>query len=364
MKFERQPRSCIVTTTSTLEGYRIQAYLGVITSHVVAGTGFFSDFAAGVSDFFGGRSTTYRRQLESLDAEAISELKTKATRLGANALVGFSLDHDEISGQGKQMFMCTARATAVAVEGSGWEDAAPDAAFVDAQAVADLAERRKILERLNASPSESLSAANWQTISNQRAQEFLPYVYARLAQPALLNEWSTEARDSFLRNAVDFIGIFPVETIRGPICRAVADAKTTGNLLKAIRQLSLVDYDVVEELLVSEDSNAAMAAALLMTAHKAAYARADLSRLAQIRKGLEGRFPRAPIIEEKGIFGRKEVWKCVRCGTSCTPAQTSCVCGADAYGFGVHLPTREELLRVLDFRLSLLEELLDLRSAN
>lgn len=40
----------IITTTPTIEGHPIKAYLGVINVNVVIGTNFFSDFAASFTD--------------------------------------------------------------------------------------------------------------------------------------------------------------------------------------------------------------------------------------------------------------------------------------------------------------------------
>lgn len=87
----------LVTTTPNLEGWEIEIYLGPISSHIVAGTGFFSDFAASFSDVFGGRSQTYQRQLSAINNEVIESLKNKASLLGATAIVGLRIDHDEIS---------------------------------------------------------------------------------------------------------------------------------------------------------------------------------------------------------------------------------------------------------------------------
>ncbi|MFL6215673.1 MAG: YbjQ family protein [Blastocatellia bacterium] len=103
----------IVTTTSTLDGWKIEAYLGTVSTHIVAGTGFFSDLFASFSDVFGGRSESYQKQLASIHDDAIEKLKQKAISMGANAIVGFRIDHDEISGKDKQMFMVTAIGTAV-----------------------------------------------------------------------------------------------------------------------------------------------------------------------------------------------------------------------------------------------------------
>ena len=84
---------------------KIESYLGPISAHIVAGTGFFSDFTAGFSDIFGGRSQSYQKQLSAINEEAVELLKKKAILLGGTAIVGLHIDHDEISGKAKQMFM-------------------------------------------------------------------------------------------------------------------------------------------------------------------------------------------------------------------------------------------------------------------
>ena len=45
----------IVTTTPNLEGKQITDYLGVVFGEVISGVDFVKDFAAGLSNFFGGR---------------------------------------------------------------------------------------------------------------------------------------------------------------------------------------------------------------------------------------------------------------------------------------------------------------------
>lgn len=65
------PRQVIVSTTPTLDGWGIDEYLGVVTSHVVAGTNMFSDIAASFSNIFGGTSTSYQKQLERIHESAV-----------------------------------------------------------------------------------------------------------------------------------------------------------------------------------------------------------------------------------------------------------------------------------------------------
>lgn len=106
----------IITTTSNIEGCPIVNYIGVVCSNIVLGTNTFSDSAAAFTDFWGGRSKSYERKLEIIYKEASKELKQKAMDLGANAIIGFKLDFDEISGKNKSMFMVSASGTACIVE--------------------------------------------------------------------------------------------------------------------------------------------------------------------------------------------------------------------------------------------------------
>ena len=116
----------IITTTNTLEGYSIEKYYGVVSSHVVAGTGLFSDFAASFSDVFGGRSGSYQKQLNSIKNEVLSNLEKEAKLLGANGVLGLKIDFDEISGKGKTMLMVTALGTAVKLTALNPESKTPN----------------------------------------------------------------------------------------------------------------------------------------------------------------------------------------------------------------------------------------------
>lgn len=112
----RRSSDIVASTTDNLEGWKVAGYLDVVSAHVVAGTGLFSDVAASISDVFGGRSSSYKRQLEEINEEATRELKEKAAQQGADAIIGLRIDHDEISGQQKGMLMVTAAGTAVRAE--------------------------------------------------------------------------------------------------------------------------------------------------------------------------------------------------------------------------------------------------------
>ncbi len=106
----------LITTTNVVENATIKEYMGIISTNVVLGTNFFSDFAASFTDFFGGFSSTYQNKLQIIYKEAIGELSKKAVNLGANCIIGLNIDFDEISGKSKSMFMISAIGTAVQID--------------------------------------------------------------------------------------------------------------------------------------------------------------------------------------------------------------------------------------------------------
>jgi uncharacterized protein YbjQ (UPF0145 family) len=105
----------IVTTTPTVEGKRVVNYKGIVFGEVISGVDFIKDFAAGLTNFFGGRSGSYEGELIEAREKAIAEMTSRAESIGANAIVGVDIDY-EVLGQANNMLMVTASGTAVVVE--------------------------------------------------------------------------------------------------------------------------------------------------------------------------------------------------------------------------------------------------------
>lgn len=103
-----------LSTTPTLEGNPIRQYLGVVTAESIVGANFVKDFMANVRDFFGGRSGTYEGVLIEAREIVLKELEERASRMGANAVVGISLDYEAVGASGS-MLMVVASGTAVVV---------------------------------------------------------------------------------------------------------------------------------------------------------------------------------------------------------------------------------------------------------
>ena len=102
----------IITTTPSIEGKEIREYRGIVFGEVVSGVNFVNDFAASLSDMFGGRSSTYEDELVNARTRALAEMEARAVQLGANAVVGVDIDY-EVLGSGNGMLMVTVSGTAV-----------------------------------------------------------------------------------------------------------------------------------------------------------------------------------------------------------------------------------------------------------
>lgn len=111
----------IIVNTENIAHYSIKEYRGMVTANQVVGANMFADFFAGLTDVFGGTSGAYRDRLDLLCEDARNQLSQNAEDLGANAIIGFRIDFDEISGKGMSMFMVSCIGTAVIIEPDRYE---------------------------------------------------------------------------------------------------------------------------------------------------------------------------------------------------------------------------------------------------
>jgi uncharacterized protein YbjQ (UPF0145 family) len=107
------PRGIIVTTTPTIEGRPIRAYLGIVTGEAVMGANIVKDLFAGIRDIVGGRSGAYEKELAQARMIALNEMAQQAAAVGADAVVATDLDYETVGGG--SMLMVSASGTAVSL---------------------------------------------------------------------------------------------------------------------------------------------------------------------------------------------------------------------------------------------------------
>lgn len=102
-----------VTTTFTIEGYRIRQYLGVVRGIIVRSPTIAQGIMGGLKSIVGGRIGAYTEMCEQTRQQAYDLLIDHARALGANAIIGLRYDASEI-GQGATEVLCYG--TAVVIE--------------------------------------------------------------------------------------------------------------------------------------------------------------------------------------------------------------------------------------------------------
>ncbi|MGF1502074.1 MAG: heavy metal-binding domain-containing protein [Paracoccaceae bacterium] len=102
----------ILTSTPSVEGYRIAAYKGIVVGEAILGANVIRDVFASVTDILGGRSKAYEEELAKARETALRELEARAAATGADAVVGVDLDYEMIN----NMLMVSASGTAVGLE--------------------------------------------------------------------------------------------------------------------------------------------------------------------------------------------------------------------------------------------------------
>ena len=115
--YEIAPKESIrremVTTTFTLDGYKVVKNLGVVRGIVVRSRSLVGNIGASFQMLFGGNISIYTRLCEQARQDAFHVMLQHAAELGANAIVGMRFDATAIMGGVTEVL---AYGTAVLVE--------------------------------------------------------------------------------------------------------------------------------------------------------------------------------------------------------------------------------------------------------
>lgn len=113
------PACLPILTTPLVEGAQVRQYLGIVTARNVRAVNLIRDFFTAFRDIIGGRSTSYEEVMTDMEREVFVEVSAMARQLGANAVIGFSVDFDNIGAKNKSLLMAHGKGTAVIID---WQD--------------------------------------------------------------------------------------------------------------------------------------------------------------------------------------------------------------------------------------------------
>lgn len=259
----------IVVTTNTIEGGKISRYIDSVCANTVVGTNVFSDFAASFTDFFGGLSGTYKRKMEAIYEEARKDLEEKAERMGANAIVGFRVDFDEISGKDKSMFMVSVSGTACVVDYDK-KGGASRIEQVGRFAVDEELEKMRVVDRLK--DGYLLQDGDGQVLARLHPKEaVLPLV-------GLYLQYGKDSSDKRAQEAAEVLSTYPFEVAGDELYAAYEESGYSPLVCGLISDCGFFDARSVLEV-CRRDVHAGIR---LLDAGRASYNRDELGRMKEI----------------------------------------------------------------------------------
>ncbi|MGV3704592.1 MAG: YbjQ family protein [Arcticibacter sp.] len=328
----------ITTTTSNLEGWTITNYLQPVSSNIVVGANIFSDFSASITDFFGGRSGTYEKKLQQIYEQSIQKLQKKAKAMGASAIVGLKIDIDEITGKGTQMFMVTAYGTPVRAIRQRNEVSTNDSAIekvMDGTYVENKVIAKRIIERSEINKRLDLNDLNF--ILEHPYPEFVDTMIDYTRRNAS-NATGPEDETVAMQIRSYFSNIDPntaAEVLYVELLKADYGVKYQYSIRDAIKELCLIDYDKLADIMKSGNLQQGKFALNILAAKRESYTEADKIGLARMKDIIDESFqPLGTVTSKKGFMsGEKSVWVCTCKRSNDLDAKYCAGCLNDIYGF-------------------------------
>lgn len=337
------PKEILVLTTSSTEGLVVKKHLKPVSAHVVAGTNLFSDFLGGLTDVFGGQSSSYQKQLASLYNDAIERIKLQTHEIGGNCVIGLTIDMDEISGKGKSMFMISAIGTAVVIENDNKSNHSiltnEKLENVGVERINLLRQRKEVIENVKNDTLE-FTDETWSFITTNQVHEIFAYILSSHINVIEASHTVQETYNSTFKKK--FIGYIDNLEESKKVNLIYDQIESQNNLqvmlflANVIKELYLFDFERIKKLLQHPDFKKQKTGVLVATFDKAFYNKKDIEDLNQLKDFITTSFnQRGELTTKKQLLSskEKEVWNC-ECGSKSIDIGDYCVsCNNNLFGF-------------------------------
>ncbi len=359
-------KDILVVTTSSTEGLKIIKYLKPISAHIVAGTNLFSDFLGGLTDVFGGRSSSYQKQLNSLCDEAIESIKFNAAEIGANCVIGLKVDMDEISGKGKSMFMLSAIGTAVIIEKEQKVNPTFESnqkpEFITIEKI-NILKRKKELIKDAMSDDFRFEEKTWEFITSNQIEEIFPLILKYF--PISMVELTPSVEPAFYKNIISYIEAFDgskkIKLLYDKI-EEEEEMKVILFLSNIIKKLGVYNFERTMGLLNNKDLKKQKIGLRIARYDKSFYEKQDVENYIKMRdliiNSFKERGEKSTKIKKSLLSSKEqEVWIC-ECGTT-NDLEKSKYCGKcynDIYGFELADVKPYDVINFINQRIELIEE--------
>lgn len=348
-------KEVLLTTTTSIPNYEVIENCGLVFANVVLGTNFFSDFAASFTDTFGGTSGTYQGKLDKIYGEVVEKLKKKALELRCNAIIGFKIDFDEISGKGVSMFMVNAVGTACKAKPVIVEKQAHNRDYLDMEEMDDAVLKFKIVEEIKSKKNARISSEAIEYLlehpTKEIVDELLDYYYvAKVSGNGVYSVGGTYVSDDSLIRVTSnirfinrYIGLVLDDEIANKVLSKFEENET---YFEIIEQNSIFDSKHVLEIAEHDPIKALK----LLGIGKKTYNKEDIAYFKQIVSKYDNLPNRGSISMSKGgMFSKsQEQYICEHGHVNDSGVEFCKECGKNIKGL-----TREDLQNIEDIKVKI-----------
>jgi uncharacterized protein YbjQ (UPF0145 family) len=350
----------LLSTTSSLQGWQVDEYVGPVSAQFVIGTGLLADYFASWTDLFGAHSRAYQDKLDRINTEALEMIAEKAHRLRANVVLGLRVDHDEISGSGKSMLMVTASGTAARAMKVGEQHRAVTAAgagnAIPATRYRAFRARHDIVTKARDGSLDWFAPDVWRSLLecqiHEVSDDFLQFLDGKIraARPEEEENLTNRVKD-YYSNLQHDVAV-PLLYTALSCCAPVAI-----RALQVLRELDGFDPDIIRDILTGSSDPLRRARSISAVAFDLPYYVAgDCERMESLLEVIPDAFPETDVHEEKGLIHKRRAWVCVN-GHAVSAKDDCCsVCTADRRGFEHGFLTPEAATAELSQKLAILRE--------
>ena len=104
-----------ITTTFTIEGFRIREYKGIVRGIIVRSPTIAQGILGGLKNIVGGKIGAYTQMCEQARQQAYDLLMQHAQQIGANAVVGLRYDASDVADAATEV-LCYGTAVVIELE--------------------------------------------------------------------------------------------------------------------------------------------------------------------------------------------------------------------------------------------------------
>jgi len=322
----------LITTANYLQNIEIKNYYTPISSSIVIGANLLSDFKASFTDVFGGRSSTYEGKLNNIFEEAKEILISKASKLKANGIIGFTVNYIELGGKDKAMLMITIYGTPVVIDSIDGIEESNDDLTVSKDQFKSYLDAYNIVQNIDLeSKNISLSPKEFNTIRNSDLLLFLPIVDAINRVDAFSIEYDAMNRGDFAELNEYFYNINSKKSQEHLFTWLENDNSLflKNRAYQLLIGLGNLDLELLKTK-IRENLSMPFLLNLCINGTKDYYSYEDIRHYEEIYELVEQYFinQEPEIIVEKSFFTTTEMWVCKDCNDK-VEIFNKCSCGTN-----------------------------------